>query len=72
MKSVYESREGQALGPDEIDGMEEMLGDDTLPTDYDLAEGPIPCIGFWLGTHDRQSKRIPGFTEEQYQRGEQS
>lgn len=72
MAKVYEHELGTPIQEGDSDGMEEMLGDDILPTDYDSADGPIPPIGFWLGTHDRWGKRIPGFTEEEYIRGETS
>lgn len=34
-KPLYEHTPGQPLADDEYDGMEDMLGDDILPTDWD-------------------------------------
>jgi len=67
---VYESNTDSPMQPGDTDGMEEMLGDDILPTDYDSADGPTPPTVFWLGTHDRHGKRIQGVTEQQYIDGE--
>jgi len=69
-KVIYEHREGEPIPEDAIDGMEAMLGDDTLDTDWDLADGGLPPPGFWRGTHTRHGVRVPGFTEEEYIRGE--
>jgi len=69
-KVIYEHREGEQIPEDAIDGMEAMLGDDTLDTDWDLDDGDIPPPGFWHGTHTRHGERVPGFTEEEYIRGE--
>lgn len=36
-KIIYECDENHPVGPNDIDGMEEMLGDDVLDTDWDIA-----------------------------------
>ena len=63
---IYEREEGAPIPEGTIDGMEDMLGDDTLETDWDIADGGVPPPGFWAGTHTRHGDRIPGFTEAEY------
>jgi len=67
-KVIYEHKIGDPIPPDAVDGMEDMLGDDMLETDWDI-NTEDPPIGFWKGTHTRDGKRIPGFTEEEYKAG---
>jgi hypothetical protein len=67
---IYEHRKGDKLPEDAIDGMEAMLGEDRLSTDWDLDDGPPPPPGFWEGTHTRHGARIPGFTEAEYVAGD--
>lgn len=69
-KALFEHQEGDPVPDDVIDGTEGMLGEDTLETDWDLADGDIPPPGFWRGTHRRDGTRIPGFREEEYKAGE--
>jgi len=70
MAQVLYEIEGNDSAPDDVvDGTEGLLGEDTLGTDWDLADGPIPPPGFWHGTHRRDGGRIPGFTEEEYKEG---
>ena len=69
-RTVYELAPGQELVAGEYDGMEDMLGDDTLETDWDIADGGVPPPGFWAGTHTRHGGRIPGFTEAEYLDGD--
>lgn len=67
---IYEHQKGDKLPDDAVDGTEAMLGNDVLSTDWDLDDGPAPPPGFWMGTHGRHGNRLPGFTEEQYIKGE--
>lgn len=69
-QALYEHQEGDRVPEGAIDGTEGMLGDDTLETDWDLADGNLPPPGFWRGTHRRDGCRIPGLAEEEYLRGE--
>lgn len=46
---VYEHKMGQPLKEDQYDGMEDMLGDDVLPTDWD-PETEDPPHDEWLKT----------------------
>ena len=41
-KAVYEHNPKQPLEDDEYDGMEDMLGDDILPTDWDALVEDAP------------------------------
>jgi len=43
---LYEIEDGDSVPDDVIDGTEGLLGEDTLETDWDLADGPIPPPGF--------------------------
>lgn len=47
MKPVYEHEAGKPLADDEYDGMEDLLGDDILPTDWD-AEIEDPPHDKWF------------------------
>ena len=67
---VFELEPGRELAAGQHDGMEEMLGDDTLETDWDIADGGVPPPGFWAGTHTRHGERIPGFSEAEYLDGD--
>jgi hypothetical protein len=69
-RPVYELEPGHELAAGEYDGMEDMLCDDTLETDWDIADGGVPPPGFWQGTHTRHGERRPGFTEVEYLDGE--
>jgi len=41
-RTIFETCEGHKAGPNDVDGMEEMLEDDTLDTDWDIAiENPV-------------------------------
>lgn len=51
-KVIYELPGSELIPSDVIDGMEAMLGHDTLDTDWDIDDG-VPPPGFWRGTHDR-------------------
>lgn len=70
-KVIYERRKGEPLPEGYIDGMvAEIEEDDFQPTEF--VAGENPPIGFWGGTHTRDGKRVPGFTEAEYTRGEAS
>ncbi|UFS69467.1 hypothetical protein LPW11_16395 [Geomonas sp. RF6] len=69
-QALYERRKGNTIRDGMIDGTEDLLGEDTLETDWDLAGGAVPPPGFWNGTHTREGSRIPGFIDEEYQEGE--
>ena len=70
MRPVYELEPGRELAAGEYDGTEDLLGDDTLETDWDISDGGVPPPGFWAGTHTRHGERILGFTEEEYLDGD--
>jgi len=69
-QALYEHKACDPVPDDAIDGTEGMLGDDTLETDWDLADGDLPPPGFWRGPHRRDGCRIPGLAEEEYLKGE--
>jgi len=69
-QALYEHQEGAQVPEGAIVGTEGVLGDDTLETNWDLADGDLPPPGFWRGTRRRDGCRIPGLAEEEYLKGE--
>jgi len=68
---IYERREVTPLPDDYIDGMESVIDEyDFQPTEFTTSEDPP--LGLWLGTHTRDGRRVPGWTEPEYKRGEQN
>jgi hypothetical protein len=67
-RTIFETCEGHKAGPDDVDGMEEMLDDDTLDTDWDIAiENPVRAgYSGHLPHPDKSSgERWPGDTGEE-------
>jgi hypothetical protein len=54
-KLIYEHQEGHDLPDDAVDGMESMLGDDILSTDWD-ADVEDPPIENWGGQRSADVK----------------
>lgn len=68
---IYERKEGEPLPDHYIDGMESVIDEyDFQPTEYTISENPP--FGLWLGTHTRDGRRVTGWSEEEYIRGERT
>lgn len=75
-KVIYEREKGTPLPVGYIDGMQSVIDEyDFQPTEF-IVGVEDPPLGFWLGTHTRDGKRVRGthtvITEEMYKRGEQN